>query len=158
MITTRLSQLLEVPGIEAVLMYTYHRKELYKWFKADFNEQISQEIAESFIQIFGIEEKANLRTLEISVPYEKGIIIARPYTRFFVIVVGKHKMDVPLVRMFLDVKMEEIENDKKFQKLIKHAPSEKFGLINEFNLDEKEIAFLEQLESTNREIGDDSEN
>ena len=158
MITNHLSQLLEVPGIEAVLLFTYHRKELFKWHKAEFNDHITQEIAETFIQIFGIEEKTALHTREIAVPYEKGIVIARPFTKFFVIVVGKHKLDVPLVRMILDVAMDDVENDRKFQKLIKHAPTEKFGYINEFNLDEKEIAFVERVQSGHGEMSDGSKN
>ncbi len=104
MISTELRELLEVPGLEAVLFFTYHRKEIYKWYKSEFNEHVIADVVETFIQIFGVQEKGGLEAKEIVIPYEKGVVIARPTEKFFVIVIGKHKMDIPLVRLILDIK------------------------------------------------------
>ncbi len=148
----------QIPGVEAFIISTYHRKELDRWFRSDFNEPVVPDVVESIIQILGAQQKAGIEAHEIVVPYEKGVILIRAEEKFFITVIGKHKLDVPLVRLFLDVQIPKLVADKKFQKMIKSAPRDKFTVINEFNLDEKETTFLEFLAAEQQEKGHGTEN
>ena len=148
----------QIPGVEAFILSTYHRKEIDRMFRRDFNKPIIPDVVESVIQILGAQQKAGLDAHEIVIPYEKGVILIRAEEKFFVLVIGKHKMDVPLVRLFLDVTVPQLMADKKFLKMIKSAPGDKYAVINEFNLDEKETTFLEMLAAEQQEKDDGSEN
>ncbi len=153
-----LATLSQIPGVEALIISTYHRKVIDQWYRSDFNEPVMPDVVETIIQILGAKQKAGIEASEMVIPFEKGVIIIRAAEKFFVAVLGKHKLDVPLVRLFLDVHMPRLMADKKFQKMMKTAPTDKFAVINEFNLDEKETTFLEFLAAEQQESNDGAEN
>lgn len=138
--------LIRIPGLEAVLVFSNAKKILYQWTVPQFNLAILQELMESYVQIFGVGEKFGFSFPEMVIPYEKGIIYARVTEKWIVVVVAKLSVEVSLIRLIMDVRLPEILKDKQVQKQTKRTPVNRFEQINEFALDDTETALIQQLQ------------
>ncbi|RMF60312.1 MAG: hypothetical protein D6748_04380 [Calditrichaeota bacterium] len=145
MIQTYFRDLTELKGVEAVILYDNHYRILDSWRIAQFNANVFTEMGEAFLHIFGLTEFLQANMNEICIPYDKGIIYARNHSRFFIVVIAKLSIEIPLLRLTMNVCMRELEADRKGRKWLKKLPTEKFYQIKTSALDDVEKIMLENI-------------
>ncbi|NOX37672.1 MAG: hypothetical protein GXO78_09065 [Calditrichaeota bacterium] len=148
MIETYFPELTRLPGVEAVVLFDNQKKVRDQWTIPQFNTTIIPELAESYIQIFGVSDRLKEATQEVVVPFERGILFARNLEKFVIVIVARLSVEISLLRLILEVRVPDFLEDRKIAKMGKRIPASKFDQINEFSLDEKEVNFIQQLTGT----------
>jgi len=79
------------------------------------------------------------------VPFDKGLLYARTHPKFYMVVLAKLSVEVPLVRLAMNVCLKEFEEDRKVKKLLKKLSDNKFFQIKSITLDDTEKIMLENI-------------
>ncbi len=148
MIESYFPELTQLPGVEAVILFDNQKKVRDQWTIPQFNTTIIPELAESYIQIFGVGEKLKEDAREVVVPFERGVLFARSLDKFVIVVVARLSVEISLLRLILEVRVPDFLSERKVAKIGKRIPRSKFEQINEFSLDEKEAEMIQQLNQT----------
>ncbi|GEM_PF-3552810 len=145
MIESFFKDLTEINGVEAIIVFDNHKRILDSWRVTQFNPTIFSEMGETFLHIFGMMEFLQSDIHEISVPYDKGIIYARTLPRFYLVIIAKLSVEIPLIRLTANVCLKDAEEHRKYRKMIKKLPDKKFYQIKTTALDDVEKIMLENI-------------
>jgi hypothetical protein len=77
--------------------------------------------------------------------FDKGLIFIRYHQKFFIIVIANTNVDVSHIRLAINVGIFELNESRKFQKLLKKFPSERTKLFSQSELDDAEHFMVEKI-------------
>jgi hypothetical protein len=137
--------LTEINGIEAFAVLNNNNHIVDSWIESRYDLSIFNEVGLSYLQIFDIQENKNFDTSEIVLLFDKGLIFVRYHQKFFIIVIANPNVDVSHIRLAVNVGIFELDESRKFQKLLKKFPSERPRLFNQSDLDDAERLMVEQI-------------
>ncbi len=151
MIRTNFKDLLEIPGIESVMLVDHHNNLIDTWAAPSSNPAIFKEVAETYLHIFTLMEHLHYQVDEICMPFDRGIVFARSHPRYNLIIIGKSSLQIPLLRIFCDVCQKDMDEHRKSKKALKKLPEKQLTRIDSRALDDVEKIMLENiLEEHNR--------
>lgn len=146
MLSELFKDLLAIEGIEAAVIYGPDNQVLDSWSIAHFNTQIFKEIGLSYLQIFSITDQMSRSFSETVVMHEKGQIFARSSDGLLLVVIAKLKVEVSLIRLFVNVGFAEYASSKKLQKIVRKISRGKEDFLNPRYLDSTEQKYLDKIE------------
>ena len=145
MILEFFEDLVDIPGIETVLIFDNRNRLIDSWSNSRYNPKIFNDLGETFWHIWGLIEYLNYNMDEIAVPFEKGILFAKTREKLYVTVISKASVEIPLIRLAVHVGLTEIERNRKGKKMLKRLPDKKFHKIRANSLDDVEKIMLENI-------------
>lgn len=135
----------EIPEVEAVVVFDNKQNMIGSWSTTRYNPSIFSEIGESFLHIFGTLEHLRYDLNEVVVPFDKGLLYARTHPKFYLVVLSKQTVEVPLIRLAVNVCLGELEENRKAKKTFKKLSDKKFYQIKSITLDDNEKILLEKM-------------
>lgn len=135
----------EISGVDAIVLFNNQNKVIESWSGSKYNPGVFTEMGESLLHIFGLLEYLKYDMNELVVPFDKGLLYARTHPKFYMVVLAKLSVEVPLVRLAMNVCLKEFEEDRKVKKLLKKLSDNKFFQIKSITLDDTEKIMLENI-------------
>ena len=135
----------EVSGVEAVVLFDNGQNLIGSWSTTRYNPSIFTEMGESFLHIFGMLEYLQYDLNEVVVPFDKGLLYARTHPKFYLVVLSRPGIEVPLIRLAVNVCLGELEENRKAKKAFKKLTDKKFYQIKSITLDDNEKILLEKM-------------
>lgn len=145
MVQQYFKDVIEVDGVDAVVLFDNQNNIIGSSATTKYNPTVFSEMGESFLHIFGMLEYLKYGLNEIVVPFDKGLLYTRTHPRFYVIVLAKLSVEVPLIRLAMNVCLKEFVEDRKVKKIFKKLSDKKFYQIKSITLDEMEKIMLEKM-------------
>jgi hypothetical protein len=137
--------LTEIEGVEAVILFNNQNNIIGSWATSRYNPTIFNEMGESFLHIFGMLEYMKYDLNEVVVPFDKGLVYARTHPKFYIVALAKLLVEVPHVRLAMNVCLKEFVSNRKVKKTIKKLSDKKFYQIKSITLDDLEKVMLEKM-------------
>lgn len=135
----------EISGVDAIVLFNNQNGVIESWSSSKYNPGVFTEMGESLLHIFGLLEYLKYDMNELVVPFDKGLLYARTHPKFYMVVLAKLSVEVPLVRLAMNVCLKEFEEDRKVKKLLKKLSDNKFFQIKSITLDDTEKIMLENI-------------
>ncbi|MCK6620742.1 MAG: hypothetical protein HUU32_07310 [Calditrichaceae bacterium] len=135
----------EISGVDAIVLFNNQNGVIESWSGSKYNPGVFTEMGESLLHIFGLLEYLKYDMNELVVPFDKGLLYARTHPKFYMVVLAKLSVEVPLVRLAMNVCLKEFEEDRKVKKLLKKLSDNKFFQIKSITLDDTEKIMLENI-------------
>jgi hypothetical protein len=135
----------DIEGVEAVILFSNQNSIVDSRATSKYNPTIFSEIGESFLHIFGMLEYMKYDLNEIVVPFDKGLVYARTHPKFYIVVLARVSVEVPLIRLAMNVCLREFEESRKARKTLKKLSDKKFFQIKSITLDDLEKIMLQKM-------------
>lgn len=145
MIEKFFKNLTEIKGIEAFAILNNNNHIVDSWIESRYDLSIFNEIGLSYLQIFDIQENKNFDCNEIVLLFDKGLIFVRYHLKFFIIVIANTNVDISYIRLATNVGIFELNESRKFQKLLKKFPSDRTKLFKQSELDDAEHYMVKKI-------------
>ena len=145
MIEQYFKNLIEIAGIEAVVIFDNQNNILDSWTLPKYNLTVFTELGETFLHVFGLIEHLRYEPTEIVVPFDRGLVFGKTEEKFYVIVIARVSVEVPLIRLAVNVETEDFKQARKVRKMLKKLPDQKFYQIKSITLDDVEKIMLENI-------------
>ena len=137
--------LTEIAGVEAVVLFDNQNNIIDSWTIPKYNPTVFSEIGETFLHVFGLIEYLSYDMEEIVIPFDRGLVYTRTQPEFYLLVIARLSVDVPLVRLAVNVAMEAFRSNRKVRKMLKKLGGQKFYQIKSITLDNVEKIMLENI-------------
>lgn len=137
--------LTEIAGVEAVVLFDNQNNIIDSWTIPKYNPTVFSEIGETFLHVFGLIEYLSYDMGEIVIPFDRGLVYTRTQPEFYLIVIARLSVDVPLMRLAVNVALEDFRNNRKVRKMLKKLGGQKFYQIKSITLDDVEKIMLENI-------------
>lgn len=145
MIQQFFKNIVDIQGVEAVVLYDNQNSVIDSWAIPKYNPAIFTEVGETYLHAFGMTEYLKYEVNELTIPFERGLVYARSHPRFYLVIIAKTAVEVPLLRMAANVSLYDFVNDRKMKKKLKKLPEAKFFQIKSVTLDDVEKIMLENI-------------
>ena len=145
--------LYEIEAVDAFALVDNMNHIVDGWTNSKYDSTIFTEIADSYLQIFGINGKSGFDIGEIVLSFERGLIFVRNYSRFLLLVIASPHADVSYLRLAVNVSIAELEESKKIQKIFKKLPPEKPFEFEDSHLDDNERSMINRIMENRDAIG-----
>jgi len=152
MIAEYLADLIEIDGIEAVVIFTKDNTIIDQWATPHFNTQVFNELCLNYQQIFAVGKNEDKSNLEVNISHEKGIIFVKQFSDFFLLVLAKSKVDTALIRIMANVGLSEVWNSRKGQKILKKYLGQERNYLDKEYLDDVEEEYLNKIMQREKNI------
>ena len=138
MIDEYLKDLKQIPNVEAIALYGINNNLLDSWTEPNFNIKVLEEMSLHYFQVFATLDLNVQNYQEIVITHEKGHFYTRIYPNVLLIVVVKSTVEISLIRLITNVKINELLHSRQLQKILKKSAIENKDFLNRKNLDESE--------------------
>lgn len=135
----------EIPGVDTIVLYNNQNGVIESWSSSKYNTGVFNEMGEALLHIFGLLEYLKYDMNELAIPFDKGLLYARNHPKFYIVVLARLSVEIPLVRLAMNVCLKEFEEDRKVKKLLKKLSDNKFFQIKSITLDDTEKIMLENI-------------
>lgn len=146
MIDEYLKDLKQIPNVEAIALYGINNNLLDSWTEPNFNIKVLEEMSLHYFQVFATLDLNVQNYQEIVITHEKGHFYTRIYPNVLLIVVVKSTVEISLIRLITNVKINELLHSRQLQKILKKSAIENKDFLNRKNLDESETEYLKKME------------
>lgn len=146
MIDEYLKDLKQIPNVEAIALYGINNILLDSWTEPNFNIKVLEEMSLHYFQVFATLDLNVQNYQEIVITHEKGHFYTRIYPNVLLIVVVKSAVEISLIRLITNVKINELLHSRQLQKILKKSAIENKDFLNRKNLDESETEYLKKME------------
>ena len=146
MIDKYLKDLKQIPNVEAIALYGINNNLLDSWTEPNFNIKVLEEMSLHYFQVFATLDLNVQNYQEIVITHEKGHFYTRIYPNVLLIVVVKSTVEISLIRLITNVKINELLHSRQLQKFLKKSAIENKDFLNRKNLDESETEYLKKME------------
>ncbi|MCK4893314.1 MAG: hypothetical protein KAT07_05075 [Calditrichia bacterium] len=146
MIDEYLKDLKQIPNVEAIALYGINNILLDSWTEPNFNIKVLEEMSLHYFQVFATLDLNVQNYQEIVITHEKGHFYTRIYPNVLLIVVVKSTVEISLIRLITNVKINELLHSRQLQKILKKSAIENKDFLNRKNLDESETEYLKKME------------
>ncbi|MCK5453578.1 MAG: hypothetical protein KAJ16_04410 [Calditrichia bacterium] len=146
MIDEYLKDLKQIPNVEAIALYGINNILLDSWTEPNFNIKVLEEMSLHYFQVFATLDLNIQNYQEIVITHEKGHFYTRIYPNVLLIVVVKSTVEISLIRLITNVKINELLHSRQLQKILKKSAIENKDFLNRKNLDESETEYLKKME------------
>ncbi|NOQ97695.1 MAG: hypothetical protein GQ561_05985 [Calditrichae bacterium] len=146
MIDEYLKDLKQIPNVEAIALYGINNNLLDSWTEPNFNIKVLEEMSLHYFQVFATLDLNVQNYQEIVITHEKGHFYTRIYPNVLLIVVVKSTVEISLIRLLTNVKINELLHSRQLQKILKKSAIENKDFLNRKNLDESETEYLKKME------------
>ncbi|RMG61339.1 MAG: hypothetical protein D6715_13845 [Calditrichaeota bacterium] len=150
MIEQHFPQLVGRKGVSAVMLCDTRGGVRGYWVKPKMNNEVLGEICEQFVHVFSLANQLGYEIEELVVPFEKGLIYARPAEKFILGVVARLNLDVSLLRLIVNVHLADFLQDKKVQRMLKKWPEWSPANSSPIKLDEIEVQLIQRMTEASR--------
>ncbi len=145
MVQQYFSDLTGIAGIEAVVIFDNQNNIVDSWALPKYNLTVFSELGETFMHVFGLIEHLDYDMEEIVMPFDRGLVYAKSQEKFSIVVIARLSVEVSLIRLALNVNLQEFHNIRKVRRLLKKLPDQKFYQIKSSTLDDVEKIMLENI-------------
>lgn len=135
----------EIAGVDAIVLFNNQNGVIASWNGSKYTAGVYSEVGEALLHIFGLLEYLKYDMNELVVPFDKGLLYARTHPKFYVMVLARLSVEVPLVRLAMNICLKEFEEDRKVKKLLKKLSDNKFFQIKSITLDDTEKIMLDNI-------------
>lgn len=149
MIEAHFKDLIEIPGVEALVLFDNHNHIIDSWTTSKYNPSIFNGLGETFLHVFGLLEYLNSEIDELAIPFERGMVVGRSFPKFYLIVISRLTVEIPLIRLAVNVCVREFLQHRKVKKRLKKMSDKKFYQIKSITLDDMEKIILENILENN---------
>jgi ketopantoate reductase len=146
MIDEYLKDLKQIPNVEAIALYGINNNLLDSWTEPNFNIKVLEEMSLHYFQVFATLDLNVQNYQEIVITHEKGHFYTSIYPNVLLIVVVKSTVEISLIRLITNVKINELLHSRQLQKILKKSAIENKDFLNRKNLDESETEYLKKME------------
>lgn len=145
--------LYEIEGVDAFALMDNMNRIVDGWANSKYDSSIFTEIGDSYLQIFSINGESGFGVDETVVTFNRGLIFARDYSRFLLLIIASPHVDVSYLRLAVDVSIAELEESKKIQKILKKLPPERQSTFKDSQLDDSESSMINRIMENRDAIG-----
>ncbi len=145
MISYFFKDLLQIQGMEAIIVYSKNNIILDSWTISNFNQKILNDLGLFYQQIFTLCKMFSQPHQEIVLVYDKRKIYGKKYKDLLILIVAKSKVNIAMLRLIINVGFYELDHSKKFQKILKKIHTSEFNYFDKKYLDNVEQKFLNKL-------------
>lgn len=145
MLKSLFAEVLEVPGVEAAVLYDNENQVLDSYLTDKLKQPIFGDIGETFLHILGLFEYLEYDFEEIVMPFGKGTVFVRSGDRYYLAIVARPTVDIAYLRLAVEVCRRDFENDRKARKKMKKWAGSKLQQIRTEALDDVEKIMLETI-------------
>ncbi len=145
MILDFFNDLKKINGIEGIVIFSKDNLIIDHWSNPQFNTKIYNDLSQSYLQIFAINEKVEYSFEEVVLTFDNGQVYARNFPEFLMLVITKLNLEIELIRLILNVNYDNLINSRKMKKELKKFPQNERSFLNKNFLDDVEETYLNKI-------------
>ena len=145
MIKVFLKDLVKVPGMEAVAIYSINNTLIDSWTAPNFNPKVLEEISLNYFQLYTILDLNVKNYIENVISHEKGSIYARMFPDLLLVAVAKSNVETSLIRFIVNVNIPELLSSRQCQKILKKMGVKTPDFLDKKYLDSSEKDYLKKM-------------
>jgi hypothetical protein len=131
-----------ISGVTSVWIINNNGEVIISGGNTKLEQRILSQTTQDFVQLFGAYELNHQGMNEIEVNYDEGYLFGKAKENFILAILCTNISSLSMIRLTVNVALADLEQNKKFTKLVKDS-SHRWNMLRRDSLRPEELALWE---------------